>query len=152
MIFRKISLSCYRKEAHGVAAVEFAMVVPFLVLVLLGILDFGSYINAKMRMENTSRAVAQYIVQGGDIESIETDIIASSNMSETERQSTQFSTEYACECRQGESTFCGDSCGQDDYLRVFVEVKMGMNYSPTLPWPGLPNNIRLTSAVRLQVQ
>lgn len=147
-----ILLSCYRKEKQGVAAVEFAMVVPFLVLVLLGIFDFGTYINAKMRMENTARAVAQYVIQGGDIESIESDIMATSNMSETEKQTASFSTEYACECRQGESTFCGDSCGQDDYLRVFVEVRMGMNYNPTLPWPGLPNNIRLTSAVRLQVQ
>jgi Flp pilus assembly pilin Flp len=48
------------RDARGVAAVEFAVMLPLLVLVLLGVLDLGQASEQTIRLEAAARAGAQY--------------------------------------------------------------------------------------------
>jgi Flp pilus assembly protein TadG len=48
------------RSSEGVALVEFALVVPVLLLVLVGILDTGRAVNAYVTISNASREGARY--------------------------------------------------------------------------------------------
>ena len=145
----------YLSDESGVAATEFAMLAPVLLLLLMGIFDFGMYINMTMKLENTARAAAQYVYEGGDPDYIEDDIIMPSilNVTEETRDSLDVTTEFVCECSDSEVVDCtSGSCGENDYVRHFVIVTTGMDYSTIFPYPGLPSSLRIGGEVRLQIQ
>lgn len=49
----------FRREDEGQAVVEFALVLPILMLVLLGLLQFGFLVNAKQQLEGVAREGAR---------------------------------------------------------------------------------------------
>ncbi|WP_344818852.1 TadE/TadG family type IV pilus assembly protein [Microbacterium soli] len=49
-----------RTNERGAAAVEFALVVPLLVLLLLGIIEFGWTFNQQVSLSNAARESARY--------------------------------------------------------------------------------------------
>jgi Flp pilus assembly protein TadG len=52
-------------EDTGAAAVEFALVLPFLLAVLLGIIDFGFYFSAEIAVTQAAREGARVVALGG---------------------------------------------------------------------------------------
>src|SRR5262245_57078763 len=57
------SLGWWRDE-RGVSAVEFAMVLPLLVTLLLGTIQYGSVFLLQMRMNDTARDTARRLAVG----------------------------------------------------------------------------------------
>lgn len=53
-----------RRHDRGAAAVEFALVLPVLLLILFGIIDFGRALNAQITLTNAARAGAQMAAEG----------------------------------------------------------------------------------------
>lgn len=143
---------------EGVAAVEFALIAPALVMMLIGIFDFGNYINTTMKLENTARAAAEYLYQGGDEEDLEDDIIMNSNLNLTDmtRDSVEVETDYVCECSEEREISCELPCSEADasdlYQRRYLEVTLNMSYDPLFSYPWLPRTMMLEGFVRLQVE
>jgi Flp pilus assembly pilin Flp len=54
------------KEQEGAAAVEFALLLPLLVLLLFGIIEFGLAFNARIQATNAAREGARMAVVGID--------------------------------------------------------------------------------------
>lgn len=54
----------------GVAAVEFAMVLPILCLVLLGILDGWSYVTSSLSMRAGVKTAANLIMEGSAVDTV----------------------------------------------------------------------------------
>lgn len=148
-------LRSYLNNRDGVAATEFALIVPTLLILMIGVADFGFYINTTMKLESTSRAAAEYILKGGDEDSVQTDVINQTNMGfgSEELAAMQLSTEFVCECRDGEEVECtGGTCDAGDYRRRFVNVAITMPYETLFPYPGLPEDVNLAGRVRLQME
>lgn len=59
--FRKIA-----RDESGVSAVEFALVVPVLLISLLGVVDIGNVVYQRADMEAALRSGIQYFMNGGD--------------------------------------------------------------------------------------
>lgn len=59
-------LNSIRKCEHGAAAVEFALVLPILIVILLGILDFGLYYYNDLQLTHVARDAARYLSVGKD--------------------------------------------------------------------------------------
>ena len=59
------SLIPFCRKGEGTSAVEFALVAPFLVLLTLGIIDFGRIMWAATTVEHISREAARYATQSG---------------------------------------------------------------------------------------
>jgi Flp pilus assembly protein TadG len=65
-----------KPDERGVSAVEFALILPMLLLILFGIVEFGLILYDKAVITNASREVARAaITQGADITNIKTDIV-----------------------------------------------------------------------------
>lgn len=54
-----------KARERGVVAVEFAIVFPFLLLMLLGIVQFGRYYNATIAVTHASREAVRTVALGG---------------------------------------------------------------------------------------
>lgn len=144
--------TAFIKNEDGIAATEFALMAPVLLLMLIGIFDYGMYLNTMMKLENTSFTAAQYIVQGGDPDNIEQDVILASNLGVTADtlETLDIDVDYFYECADTASVEAGTDCGEDDYLREFVQVTISMDYETILPYPGIPSAVNLSGRVRLQ--
>lgn len=150
-------LKSYRVNLHGVAATEFALIAPILMLMVIGIVDYGFYINHAMKVENTARAAAQYVVQGGDIDSISDDVMATSGIpidEEQEGEEPVLAASMICTCADGEEVECdiGDICGVEDYPRNYITVTINKRYETFMPYPGLPDSLPIKRTIRLQVR
>ena len=56
-----VTLQRMAASSEGVALVEFALVVPILLILLVGILDTGRAVNAYVTISNASREGARYV-------------------------------------------------------------------------------------------
>lgn len=150
MMMKRAMIKTYIKDLRGVAAVEFALIAPMLLLIMLGIYDYGMYLNNVMKLENMSRAAAQYVLQGGDDADIATDIIADGGMDPALVGSVIVDVDFTYECDDGAEVSEDFDCGVNDYLRTYVNVTLSMTYDPVITFPGLVGPTELASNVRLQ--
>lgn len=148
------AINSYINNQEGVAATEFALLAPILMILMLGIFDYGMFMNAQMKLESTARAAAQYVVLGGDPELIEEEIILQSslNVSADTMDSLDIDKSYTYECADGIDIGEGSECDDGDYLREFFEITISMDYEPIFDFPGVPDEITIAGNVRLQNQ
>lgn len=147
------AIKSYLSENCGVAAVEFALVVPVLFTLMVGALDFGSFMNTQMRLENLSRSVAEYLLQGGEEDNAWEDVIvASGHFNNTEDLDSRLTLniQEVCVCDDGADMVCDNDCGTGEYKRHFFEVDIQMNYSPIIPTFGIADNLVTRGNTRLQ--
>lgn len=145
----------FLKDDNGVAATEFAMIAPILCVLLIGIIDYGAYIKARMELDDLARATAEYAVQGGDPEEAIGDVVEESEpyqKAEEEQQALASTAEETCECADGVEVECTASCGEDDYVRHFFTVTIEKNYTPLFAYPGIGENLTIRGHSRLQFE
>lgn len=72
------------KENKGQSFVEFALILPILLIIVMGIIEFGLMFNAYLTISNASREAARYGSLGGsDIEITERVVLVASHLDET---------------------------------------------------------------------
>ena len=66
MVFRPLRgrLKALTGSERGAAAVEFALVLPILIVLLLGIIDFGLYFYNDLQITHATRNAARYLSVG----------------------------------------------------------------------------------------
>ena len=68
------------KDTKGVAAVEFAFMIPIFGLMLISVTDIGLSVYRKMQVEGAAQVGAQYaVVHGFDASAISTAVTSASN-------------------------------------------------------------------------
>jgi Flp pilus assembly pilin Flp len=152
---RKILFNLKRmiQDEGAVAAIEFALIVPILTLLLAASVDYGMYIREGMRAQALSRRAAEYVVHGGQEDAVEADIIQTSSFytdTPVNRTSITYKGETQCECAGGGSVNCLSFCPGRDYLRSYFTVTITAVYTPLLPYPGIMDGVTLTGYSRLQ--
>jgi len=56
-----------RRHEDGAAAVEFALILPILLLLILGIFEFGRIFNAQIQLSNAAREAARVMAIRDDV-------------------------------------------------------------------------------------
>ena len=142
----------YFSNKEGIAATEFALISPVLLAMLIGIFDYGLYVNNLIKMENVAYAAAQYIRSGGNENNLASDVFLESSLglSAESISDLSYSVTEVYECSDGLPTTNDADCGDGDYLRRYVEVDLSMDYNPLIPYPeifGLPT---VSGSARMQ--
>lgn len=145
-------MKCFVCDISGIAAVEFALIAPTLILLVVGLYDFGSYINTAMKLENTAASAAHFVLQGGDPEDIEESVVSQSNLG-VDRALVSVSSEYVCACHDGEEVDCdGGLCvASGDYVHRYFEVTLETTYQTVINYPGMPTSLPLAEFVTLRL-
>jgi len=147
-------------SASGAAAVEFALLVPVVLIVLTGVVDYGLAIFKKMELTSATRAGAQLaILEKSDttaftqtvLDAIEQAVVDATNLPITTANVT--TTEF-CECSDGTSPnpvcngTCNDSSTND---RFFLTISVSYGHTYLIGYlPGGDKTITGSTTVRTQ--
>ena len=128
-------LSALSKHARGLAAdrrgnliLEFALAMPILFLLLVGLLDLGRYSLQKSALLQGAREGAQYgIISPTD----------SANIDATARNATGVtgataSNNVFCECVSGTTVLCTTTCSGGATLKKYVTVTTTASFTSVL--------------------
>ncbi|MCB9964129.1 MAG: pilus assembly protein [Rhodospirillales bacterium] len=143
-------LYLYLHRENGIAATEFAFVAPIFILLFIGLVDFGLYLNSKMNIQNISGSIADYVAASKD--DTEVPALVNTLMADTGETGLSYTTTFECECSDGVIRECPiSSCGDGDFERRFVSVSVSGSYSPLLPYPGVSDHVAISKASRMRV-
>ena len=141
---------------RGVASVEFALVVPFVMLMISGVVDTGLLFWAKNRLAGTVSAASHYAILAGSTvssTSVSGILTGSSGLAGV----TATVVGPACKCPSGSpatfvSATCGNTCSNGDLAASFLTITANFTYVPVLPGYShiVTSTLSETALVRLQ--
>jgi Flp pilus assembly protein TadG len=138
----------------GQSIIEFAIVLPLLLLIFLGAVDFGRAVYLAVEVANAARAGAQYGAQSQTTAANTTQMAqaARDDASDISSMMTVTPTRF-CECASAPGTpvACSGSSCSGSRLIMYVRVVTSVTYSPWFPYPGIPSStpISATSVMRV---
>ncbi len=135
-----------RRCRRGTSSVELALVLPFLALLVVAMVDYGTVINYKMQLANSVRAGTQYATVRKPVQQDLTDIRqAVLSTAPTDETGTRvLATTFFCECPNGTAIACEDECGTGE-RGSYVSIILTQDYPLILTYPGLGNPVSLSS-------
>jgi Flp pilus assembly protein TadG len=109
----------FRSRADGAAAVEFALIVPALATLVLGVIQYGSMVVANQQMHDGVAAGAVYVMRGG------TDLTATQSVAmqgwPNPPSNAAITVTQACTCA-GASATCGGLCPDNSYPLSYTTI------------------------------
>lgn len=139
----------------GSALVELAVVLPLLVLVMVGTIDFARVFYMGMELTNAARAGAQYgaynIAQSGNIAGMQAAAIGSVNIAGVTATPSR-----TCQCATSVGAFsaatCTTTCPSGQHLVITVTVTTAKTFTLIAgSFPGIPHSVNLVRAATLRV-
>lgn len=124
------------ESASGVAAIEFAIVVPFLLFGLVGVVDLGIGIYRNMDVQNAAQAGAQYAAMNAS-QSFNPSKVSAAVTNATPYASIAASPApvqfYGCATTTGiTSVSSGSTCSNGTTAGTYVTVSASATYYPNL--------------------
>ncbi len=125
--------------------VEFALAAPFLLILMLGVIDFGRVYFAYVSVTNSARTGADYAAANCSPSCEDDDLagIREAVALETSQLLNTSSTNPDVSVNIGDSVSPGTSN---------VDVTVSYTFSTIFPWPGLPNSMNVERTVTARVQ
>ena len=115
-------------DRSGNVMIEFALALPVLALLLVGMADLGSFRLQKSAMLQGAQAGAQY----GIIDSSNTANINSTAQSATGLSGVTATSSVFCECVSGTTVTCTTTCTGGATLKQYVTVNTTKSFSSAL--------------------
>jgi Flp pilus assembly protein TadG len=151
----------YRKDVQrgssqrGASIVEMAYFMPFLLLLLIGVIDFGRAYYLSIEVANAAYAGAQYGVQnsGDTVGHIQSAATNDAN----DVPGISATATLGCECSndaataQSPCTSAPPTCTGSNTLVQYVQVTTTATYTPLFPWPKLPSSFPLSGNAKLRL-
>jgi Flp pilus assembly protein TadG len=138
------------RDCRGAVAVEFALVTPILLLILLHVVDLGMAFHEKMETEVAARAGFQYaLFDKDDATGIRNAVTSATDLPPEEL--TVNVTSF-CQCADGSAATCGDVCTAGDFPGTYVQVSVTKDFSAVLSLYGLPSEFEIDGTAVGRVQ
>ena len=142
-----------RNSERGMAIVEFAILVPALMMLLIGLVEMGRFAYYSIIVANAARAGAQYGAQ-----SLAT-AADSNGMTQAALNDGQNITGLSvptppsnfCQCADGGASTCEATDCSSSHRLTYVQVDTRGTYSSLFNYPGLPSTFTVNSQAIMQV-
>lgn len=136
----------------GSAAIEFGLAIPFLLLILMGVIELGYAMFEAMQVHNSVEAGALYAAKNGyDATGI---AAAVTNATGTPGISATPAPVQFCGCPSATGIVeiaCSATCSGGSPSGQYVRISAKLTHQTILPYPalGLPNTLTAQSVLRL---
>ncbi len=146
------SVPIFRRDWRGIAAVEFALVAPFLIATAVGLTDIGFGLYRAMQVDDAAHAGMRYaLVHGYDATAISAQVAAVEGFAITASPPP----ERYCGCPSSsgvDQASCDTFCPDGSTTGTYVSVTASATYVPPISFPLIPESfaLRSTSVARLQ--
>ncbi len=139
------------KSARGAAVIEFALIAPVLLLMVVGAIDIGTFIYQKMQLQSAARAGAQFAIQSDASISDSAGIANAAQIaSELDFTGVTLTTTQFCACSDGiesavdTSGSCTGTCAGGEFPGLYVRVNLKGDFTPLFPIQGISNLVSST--------
>ena len=155
-----------RSPPRGMALVEFGLAFPFILVLLVGVVDFGLGFYEGLQVQGAAAVGAQYASVHGFASScpgstcpITIAVQSATNFGTAVKLTSGYPKEV-CGCPSGsgitnETTTstgtCSGTCPSGDAFGVYAKVSAYLSYTPILPYPGLTSPVALTGVAYRRV-
>ena len=150
---RKKRLRRFLADRGGVSAVEFAIVAPFLIGMLIPVTDLGLAFAKKTQLHNAVRAGTQYaLVNGWDVNGITSAVNAATKVSPLSITPAPGQT---CGCPTGagiNSVTCGSTCPDRSDAGTYVTVSAQTTYNTVFNYPVMGSTVVLYSSTIARIK
>lgn len=142
-----------RNSERGMAIVEFAILVPALMMLLIGLVEMGRFAYYSIIVANAARAGAQY---GAQSLATAADFNGMKQAALTDGQNISGLTvptlpSNFCQCADGSASTCEATDCSSSHRLTYVQVDTRGTYSSLFNYPGLPSTFTVNSQAIMQV-
>jgi Flp pilus assembly protein TadG len=146
-------LKASTRSQRGASLVEVAFMIPFLSLLLIGVIDMGRAFYLSMEVADAARAGAMYGYQTSATMRDTTGIQTAAANDAPEVTGLTTTSSYGCMCSDGTSPSADCSapptCSSGKRQVNYVIVNTSATYTPLFPWPKVPASIPLSGTAQL---
>jgi Flp pilus assembly protein TadG len=141
----------------GQALVELALVLPFLILLLIGALEFGVISYAAIEVSNAAEAGALYGSQNRANAANTAGMIQAAKNDASNLVTVTATPTTSCACQSAAGTYttlsCAatTSCVTPSQVVEWVTVNTSSTIDPTFHYPGLPTSLTLHGQATMRV-
>ena len=143
----------FRNDTRGLAAIEFAIYVPILLMLTVCTIDLGEAAYDAMQVENAAQAGSQYAsVHGYNVPAISTAITSATSLSGL--TASPAPTEF-CGCPSGSGvtiTTCGSTCSDGSLTGTYVTSSATATYTTMIHYPMFPTQFTFVNAATARIQ
>ena len=150
---RKGKLPRDQKQTTGTAIVEFAMMFPVLMLMMLGAVDFARIHYHAITVASAAGTGSFY----GSLSNIKSGKFStmaqkaehdSANLSSVTANSSRY-----CECPDGTEVSCTEgNCAGYGAPRVYVRTRVQDSFETLVAWPGIPSPVIVSRTAFMRAQ
>ena len=136
----------------GAASVELALVAPILIVLFMGVWDFGRALSESARMESAAHAGALYGAQSTAYAANTSGITQSArDDADDTAGALNITADQYCQCPSGATVACNSDCGAEGQPRMFVQVQVTEPFTTWFPYPFVTNPMTLSGQTTLRV-
>jgi Flp pilus assembly protein TadG len=141
----KIQGILFLRSECGSSLVEMAVIMPVLLLILFGAVDFGRAYYLSIELGGAARSGAIY---GSQYPTDTTGMGNAAKLDAPDVPGFGSSISWGCECSDGSGRVanCSSMPFCSTNIVYYVTVKTTAAYSTLFPWPGVPSSIALASS------
>ncbi|MBI1182069.1 MAG: hypothetical protein GC201_16110 [Alphaproteobacteria bacterium] len=144
----------YLSDRTGAIAVEFAVLSPFIAILIVGAWDMARYINDQAALTEATRSGLQYAVS----KYWNADLVKAAVLAEASREgldNVSVTVNSTCDCPNGttpSSCTATNACGGTNALRVYTEIQATKSYATTIDYRLVPQQVVLNRSSSLRVR
>jgi Flp pilus assembly protein TadG len=136
----------------GTSLVEFALVAPVLVFLLVGVVEVGRYTTFAVMAANAARAGAQYGAQNLTTALDKSGMSAAALKDAQNLPSFSAPANYLCSINGAALTTCPSNAnGSPQNTVYYVQVQVTGTFKSMLNYPGIPNSIPISGSATMRV-
>ena len=153
LLTKRLAKAAY-DDRTGIAAIEFAIVIPLLMLLFVGLVDLGIGVYRSMEVKEAAQAGAQYaVVNGFNASAISTAVTSATRYASI--AASPAPTEF-CGCPSNTgvtNAACGSTCSSGYTAGTYVTASAAATYYPSLLYSSLfPKSFALTAQSTVRIK
>ena len=147
----RMSLTRFWNDRSGTSFIETAILLPALLLLCAGTMDFARVVYAGIEIASAARAGVQYgaLTPGNAGDTSGMQQAALTDASDLGSSVTATATSY-CTC-SGATVDCTSTCS-GDVPDGYVSVTANYTFNSIFPYPGMPQTVALSRTAKMRVQ
>lgn len=138
------------RARDGSFAVELALLAPVLILLVGGVLDYGTMTYQAMALQSAARSAAEYLrTHPSDVAGANAVAAAASSL---QPQGLAVTSGSVCECPGGTAAACTAVCAGGALPNLYLAVTVTQNFAPLLPYPWVAGPVALRGVATLRAR
>jgi len=150
-----------RRSESGQSLIEVALLLPFLVLMMLGVIELGRYAYIGILVGNAARAGAAYGIESlpQSVDTVNISLAAQNDFQNNGQSGLTVTSSVSCGCDSGGSvtssacTGAGSGSCASGHWVVIVSVTASGTFNSLFNYPGITSSITIsrTSSMRVRL-